>query len=478
MKTLRLLMLLVVLVSITGVLFAGGFALSGVASKAQSMGGNFRGLADDPSAIYWNPAGLGFMTNSYLSLAATGIAPASKYQYTGNAPGWNTSEIEAEKKLYLFPNLYGVWGGESKLKLGLGVFVPNGLGATWDAYSLPATMPVPVGVDGNGNPVYQAVPITWAAGFPEKDLKSSVSIIDVHPTAAYQITDCLSAGMGVSLMYGDITIIKLMPHVGATPQTSYGYYMPTLFEMSGTGYGVGANFGLLYNMNEKLGIGLSGKIPATISLEGDADINMYVNSIISAGLMGTPAFGPFVASGKTTGKAELKLPGDLGLGLKYNITDKWLVTADVTYTTWSEFDKVIIKMDPGLLQTPHPANPDSLITIAPIPTERTLNTKWEDTFRFGLGTEFKLSPVSIRAGFYWDDTPIPDETMTPTFPDINEKFSYNVGIGYPWCNWLIEANYQMIQFPEREVSTQTADNNIGKYNNNVHAFNFGLTYKF
>ena len=37
---------------------AGGFALSGVGSKAIGMGGAFRGLADDWSAAYWNPAGL------------------------------------------------------------------------------------------------------------------------------------------------------------------------------------------------------------------------------------------------------------------------------------------------------------------------------------------------------------------------------------------------------------------------------------
>ena len=37
---------------------AGGYEWGGLGSRAQSMGGAFIGLADDWTAIYWNPAGL------------------------------------------------------------------------------------------------------------------------------------------------------------------------------------------------------------------------------------------------------------------------------------------------------------------------------------------------------------------------------------------------------------------------------------
>ena len=484
MKTIRTSMLLLVLISLTGMLFAGGFALSGVGSKSQSMGGNFRALADDGTAIYWNPAGLGFFGENHLLLAGTGILPSNKYEYTGANPGWIKEEVEAEKNLFLFPNLYAVKGGESRLKYGLGLFVPAGLGATWDSYKLPETMPVPTGVDSLGNPVFS--PLTWKDGFPTNDLKSSIAVIDVHPTVAYQITPCLSFGMGVSLMYGKVTIVKLMPHIHADPDSSYGYYMPTLFKMEGDGYGYGANFGLLFK-KDRLGVGLTGKLPSIIKLEGDANVDLYVNNVISAGMTGPLAVGPFNASTKTGGKADLKLPGDIGLGLKYDITDKWLVTADFVYTTWSEFDRVDIDLDPAnlVLQAPHPANPDSMVTFASIPADRTLPTDWEDTIRFGIGTQYQLSDcLALRAGYYYDDTPIPDETMTPTFPDINEKHSLNLGAGYTMGNWSFELNYQNIMFPEREITTQTYDanmvpvNNVGIYNNIVHAFNFGIGMRF
>lgn len=479
-------MMLLALVGLAGSLFAGGFALSGVGSKAQSMGGNFRGLADDPTSIYWNPAGLGFMANSYLTSAGTGIIPSNKFEYTGTNPGWIKSEVDAEKKTYLFPNLYGVWASESKIKFGLGLFVPNGLGATWDAFELPTSMVV----DTLGN----TVNLSWAAGFPEEDLKSSVQVIDVHPTAAYQITDCLSLGMGVSLLYGDVTIVKLMPHKADPPANpddppapSYGYNMPTVFKMEGNGYGYGANFGLLYK-KDKLGIGISGKLPTKIDLEGDANIDLYVNNVISKGLTDLASFtnstvispiGAFNVSAKTKGKAELRLPGDIGLGLKYNITEDWLITGDVVYTTWSEFKQVDIKMDTvALTYSATSVDTVDYVILHKEVGDRSLYTKWDDTFRFGFGTEYKMNALALRAGFYYDDTPIPDETMTPTFPDISEKYSTNFGLGYDWNNWLFEANYQNIIFPERVVATQTDDNNQGIYNNLVHAFNLGITYKF
>lgn len=37
---------------------SGGIIGEGLGAKAMSMGGAFIGLADDSSAIYWNPSGL------------------------------------------------------------------------------------------------------------------------------------------------------------------------------------------------------------------------------------------------------------------------------------------------------------------------------------------------------------------------------------------------------------------------------------
>lgn len=68
MISIRNLSVLMCLVLLAGNLFAGGFALTGVGSRATSMAGAFRGLSDDPSAMYWNPAGMGFMNENSVHL--------------------------------------------------------------------------------------------------------------------------------------------------------------------------------------------------------------------------------------------------------------------------------------------------------------------------------------------------------------------------------------------------------------------------
>ncbi len=58
------LVLLLSIILITADIFATGISLTGVGGRASVFGGAFRGLANDWSAAYWNPAGLAYMKQS------------------------------------------------------------------------------------------------------------------------------------------------------------------------------------------------------------------------------------------------------------------------------------------------------------------------------------------------------------------------------------------------------------------------------
>lgn len=465
MKTLKLSLLIAIILSISiGTLFAGGFALSGIGSRALSMGGAFRGMADDPTAMYWNPAGLGFMEYSSIGLAGAGIMPTADYTNSAlnpllpaamNAPlpGFTFDTVKAENKVWMFPNLFAIKGGASSMKYGLGIYVPYGLGAEWDAYKSPTQMPTTTGM----------TDITWSAGFPEKEMMSSIGIVDIHPTAGFMITDQLSVGAGVSIYYGMISIKKIKPHA------SYSYYLPTTMDLEGTGMGFGGNIGALYKVNDNLTVGLSGKIPASIKIKGDAEIKAWLNDAINFGLHGNnPAyFTPYVASFDPDAEATLNLPGDIGIGWSYKIMPALKLNMDFTYTTWSSLDKVKIDLDS--------------INVLGTPLEEvTMETKWNDTFRISMGSEYTWGSSDIRMGFFFDETPIPDSSQSPTWPDINDKISANLGYGYQFGPWLADLSFEHIFFGERkiDVADQTADNMPGTYNTAVNAFNVGLTYTF
>jgi len=85
-------LLMLVISSLSVSLFAGGFALSGVGSRATAMGGAFRGLSDDATAMFWNPAGLAFQDGLKVDLGGTFIMPSATWEnpdaaLTGLRPG-------------------------------------------------------------------------------------------------------------------------------------------------------------------------------------------------------------------------------------------------------------------------------------------------------------------------------------------------------------------------------------------------------
>jgi hypothetical protein len=68
---------------------AVGQTTDGLGTRAQGMGGAFVGVADDATAVYWNPAGLagGAYFSLVLDAGATKAVPAGA-QLAGNRSGW------------------------------------------------------------------------------------------------------------------------------------------------------------------------------------------------------------------------------------------------------------------------------------------------------------------------------------------------------------------------------------------------------
>ncbi len=61
--------------------YAGEFLNLGVGARALGMGGSFVAVADDASATYWNPAGLGGLDRTELTFMHTGLYGLDKYDF-------------------------------------------------------------------------------------------------------------------------------------------------------------------------------------------------------------------------------------------------------------------------------------------------------------------------------------------------------------------------------------------------------------
>ncbi len=471
----------ILVILLAGSLFASGVGLTGIGARATALGGNFRAIANDWSAMYWNPAGMTQIKGMQFGGSFELVMPGSKYTLTQNVPPfgvYKTEEFENESKTFYLPSIGFVYGTE-KMSFGLSVYAPFGLGAEWDAMNTT-----------NYNPEY-----------PEFDFYDNLQIIDIHPTFAYQVTEQLSVGVGFSFILADIIIRspKTTPNPAAlstflTDVNTYNHIL-TETELEGNGTGFGFNFGIKYDLLEDLSIGLSGTWYNDLSLDGKLSATTYypqpLEQATSTQLNGTLDY--LVANGvidemtkqvflggvqqvytgakvivmdKEKGDAILPLPMTIGAGFAYTGIENLLVSADVSWTQWSCWDVIEVDLKKG---------------------EKTeLVENWEDGMRFGLGLEYKLmEPLTLRAGYYTEPSAIPDETLTITIPDISRRHAINAGFSYKLGMLDLYASYENILIGDREIdnwilsSDKTGfENMAGTYKMGVNNIMFGIGYNF
>lgn len=119
---LRALALLMLLPTVT---HAGGFALNEFGARANAMGGAMIALADDASAVAYNPAGITQLPGTSVMFGVTAIAPTADVQ-TGNK-----SKTTLQTNIYAPPHAYLVHQLSDKAWFGIGEFTRFGLGTQY-----------------------------------------------------------------------------------------------------------------------------------------------------------------------------------------------------------------------------------------------------------------------------------------------------------------------------------------------------------
>jgi len=272
------------IVGLSSGLYSNGLNLNGNGSKAIAMGGAFVGLADDFSAVFWNPAGLTQMEEPNLAIFATDIIPTPTYRFP-------LLGIDTEAKSeHHFSGALGFFKPLSdKVVVGIYGYIPSGVSVEWPGADLALL---------SGGVAYQ-----WNA---------KVAIITVSPAIAFKVSDKFSLGATLNINYG---LAKLK-------RPALGQY-----EEDTNGVGVGATLGMLYKPSEKFSFGLTFKTPFKATLKGDATMS-------GAPLLGLP--------GMDDAERAVTWPMWVGAGIAIKPNDKLTFTADAQYTDWKEMDIIPI----------------------------------------------------------------------------------------------------------------------------------------
>lgn len=260
-------------------LWAGGWNNTLMGARAMALGGAFVGLADDPSAIFHNPAGVVFQ-NENFNFSVDGFYIWPTHDFTTNLG------INAQSKFNsALPQIFFTYRMNERITIGFGAYVPYaGAGVDWKKADL---------------------------GAP---LKSYMAVISLTPTIAYQVNEKLSVGINLNFYRGILDV--------ETETESFGP-----MSSGERGSSVTAGFGLMFRPSDRIGIGLSIRGPTTMNLSGKTSIAPSLPGLGTLNL-------------KLDSETRFSLPWDLELGFSYRITDNIVLTTGAQYTMWSALDEV------------------------------------------------------------------------------------------------------------------------------------------
>ncbi len=199
---------LVLLMLLPTVCKAGGFGLNEFAARANGMGGAMIAIADDASAVAYNPAGITQIQGDSAMFGVTAIAPVANVK-AGDGPTTTT-----QANIYTPPHAYLVHQFNDNVWFGVGVFTRFGMGTQYTQNWVGA------------NNIYRA----------------ELSTYSFSPNIAIKLTDKLSFAIGPEIMYSSADLRR-------KPYTN------TDMRMSVDGVNVGGQAALHYNFDDQWSAG-------------------------------------------------------------------------------------------------------------------------------------------------------------------------------------------------------------------------------
>ncbi len=272
-----------------GSAFAAGYQLNEY--SATGMGRSFAGMgvvADDFSAIGFNPAGMALNETNGLQTVASAVSIYSHFE--GSASG--KYEKDDSRITRVLPSGFGQYKVTDAITLGLGVYVPFGLATDY--------------------------PNGWF-GESHGGL-SQITNINISPAISWQATDMISLGVAFNAQHAKARITSSMVSLG----------VPLSNDLSGDDWGFGYSVGATIKPTDNLRFGLSYRSKISHTLEGK--IHM---SGLGAQMTGKAGNHPITA--------KMPTPEYFLLSGAYDWNDKWTFSSSLRYTRWSRFDKLDIK---------------------------------------------------------------------------------------------------------------------------------------
>ena len=433
--------------------FGAGFRISEQGTKAMGMANAFTAQADDPSALYYNPAGISFLKGTQFSLSSlTILVPQTEFNGTtplsGTTPlGNGTSPVfeRGKRDIFIAPAIYATHSLDNiPLTLGLGINSIYPLAKSWDE----------------------------SGAFRNQVMNIAIKPINFQPTVAYRFDDLnLSIAAGLDVTYAQVTLQKAAYTSSVTGGAPLGAFELGTLGADATAVDYGYNLGLMWKPRKDLSFGVAYRSEITLHLEGDANFQATTPAGLSAmGVNYTTIPGnalPFYRQQfKSSASTDITLPASLDLGVAWKPVEALTLEFDAGWTGWSSYDKLELQFD----------NPQfSAFNNKPDPKN------WKDVWSYKIGSQYAVNKnMDLRLGYAYDNSPTPDATLGPELPDA-DRHNYSIGSSIHNDAVSLDFAYMWVHFVDRTVNNQdnvTLKGQNGTFKSDAHLLGASVTVKF
>ncbi|HSS45573.1 MAG TPA: outer membrane protein transport protein [Thermoanaerobaculia bacterium] len=426
--------------------YPSGFQLMNQDARAMGMGLAFTAVADDPAAIFYNPAGLGFQKHFGVVFGGS-LLTRTQGDFDGANPYPGVGDSEhLRKSSYFLPTLYVTAPLTPDISFGLGIFAPYGLGYRWEDPNSVTGRPF------TGRFISQY---------------SYIQTADINPVISFQATPAVAFAVGVDYR---LSKVQLERNLCAGPPGCTVPF-PVALDIAHvklnsdltSNHGWGWNAGVMIRPVPQLSLGVAYRSHIKVDYSGDATFQQILTGIppLDAGVAAT------LPPGTQTVNTSIDFPSSLNLGAAVMLTGGLTISGEADWTEWTRFKALNITF---------PALPGGT-TCAPLGIAVCRMTVWDDSWAYRIGLEKKFAIFAVRAGYYHDNTPQPVADAGPLLADSNRN-GYTLGFGIGTDRWGVDISDLYLKFKDRDTRSSSNDGFFGVYKEaaNVVALRLHLAF--
>ena len=394
--------------------FALGFRIIDQDADATARGNAFTATADNPSAVYYNPAGITQLDGMQSLLNGYGIVFDSRAELA--APGSKAFSTKYDPQFA--PSSFATLHIEgTPITIGYGLYAPFGF-----ALRYPDTTP-----------------------FRTLAKEGSIELLTLNPVIAVKITRSLSFAIGPTINYGTALLVRGIVAPGDQ------------FRVRGAGFGEGFNAGLMWQPHPMHSFGLTYFSPIDLDFGGYTNTffkNVEIPVEVAPGVFKKEVVVKGENARDESANTPFNFPQHITLGYSFRPTPEWNFEADVDWTDWDSLNTQVIARNSGPVSIP-------------------FNWRSSYIYEFGVTRFFGLWHVS--AGYVRSQNSVPNQSFNPLIPDSDRNIlECGVGRKLGKLSWTLAYQYSWAE--KRTISQGTIAD--GAYSFQGNAISLSLGYHF